>query len=190
VPEIRLKAENNKALINHQISELVDQNSRVIEFGCGKGDLLLKLSSKIDFGIGIDHSKNQIDQAILRCKHKGVSNIHFYCEDLTNHYTIDDTYDLAIASLFFHVIPRQDSIKLIHKIVALSRTTIIAAICKPTNLLQRSMLWLDQKMSPHYNNFTYYQDFGYLAGKLENLPHSDVKFYNTSIPFVKIYMIN
>lgn len=186
---MRLKAGNNRALIHHQIFEMVDQNSKVVEFGCAKGDLLLNLCSKIEFGIGIDNSKTLIDKAIVRRNIKGVSNISFSCEELNKNYTINGTYDIAIASLFFHVIPVIDSINLVNKLKASSSLLLIAAICKPANMIQSSMLWLDQKMTQHYSNFKTYKDFGYMDGLLEKVQVSDIKIFKTCIPFVRIYKI-
>lgn len=186
---MRLKADNNLSPIHHQISELVEPHSKIIELGSGKGDLLLKLSSKIDFGVGIDNSKLLIDQALMKCKSKSISNISFRCEDLNKEYVINKTFDIAIASLFFHVIPLVDSINLMRKIKASSDTILIAAFCKPETIQQRSILWLDQKMTNHYQNFKVYKDFGYMDGILAKAQVSDAKIYDTSVPFVKIYKI-
>jgi len=120
---------------------------------------------------------------------KGVTNIRFHCEDLTNNYPINGAYDIAIASLFFHVLQPQDSIDLIQKMAASSGRILIAAICKPANLLQSSILWMDQKKAPHYRNFIAYKNFGYMVGHLGQLHSSNVKIYDTKIPFVKIYKI-
>ncbi len=54
---MHINADNNTSLLHNQMSELVPLNSEVIELGCGKGDLLIKLSSKIKFGKGIDKSE-------------------------------------------------------------------------------------------------------------------------------------
>src|SRR5690606_34440384 len=138
---MRLTSENNLNPIHHQILELVEPHSKVMELGCGKGDLLLKLSSKIDTGVEIDNSKILIDQALKKCKSKGLSNISFRCEKLKD-YAIKRIYDTTIASLFFHVITVADSVNLIHKIRASSNTILIASFCKPETIKQCSMLWL------------------------------------------------
>ena len=43
--------------IRFQIIELIKPDSNVVEFGCGNGDLLFKLSGKIKSGVGFDKSK-------------------------------------------------------------------------------------------------------------------------------------
>lgn len=165
-------------------------DSRVIEFGCGNGELLLKLSSKIDSGLGIDQSKSQIEKALIKKKENKISNVEFVCQSLDKNFSTVKVYDTAIASLFFHVIPVKDSICLINKMKEIADTILICGFCKPKTLPQRSLLWIDQKLTNHYKHFKAYTRFGFLNGILSECKISNIKTYDTKIPFVKIYEIN
>lgn len=187
--KIKLRAEDNLAAIRSQIKEMTAPHSRVIELGCGKGDLLLELSSTIDFGLGIDQSKQAIQKAVLQREQRKVSNIDFLCKKLDQSNSPDHTFDTAIASLFFHVIPITDSLDLINKMRETVDTLLIVAFCKAETLQQKSILWIDQRMTSHYRHFNAYKDFGYMEGILAQAQISHFKTYDTSIPFVRIYQI-
>ena len=73
--------------IRLQIVERIKPNSTVLEFGCGDGDLLFKLSNKIKTGFGIDNSKQLIAYAKERIEKEQVKNLEFKLFDL-----IKDTY--------------------------------------------------------------------------------------------------
>jgi len=45
--KMKLNAADNLAPIRNQMSDLIAPSSTVIEFGCGNGDLLFRLSPKM-----------------------------------------------------------------------------------------------------------------------------------------------
>ena len=188
--ELKLKAADNLAPIRNQMTELIEPNSKVIEFGCGNGDLLFKLSPQITSGLGIDKSKTLIDYAIKQKEKKNISNVDFLCEELGVNYEHSETYDFSIASLFFHVIPMSASVYLLNKMREISDHMLICGFSCPETLHQKFLLWLDQRFSEHYRNFTAYQKYGYLEGLLSETQCSNIVTYDTFIPFVKIYKIN
>ena len=79
---MKLKAESNLLPLRNQMAKLIEPNSSVIEFGCGNGDLLFELSSKIKYGLGIDKSKKMIDYAIQKQSVMNLSNINYKCEEI------------------------------------------------------------------------------------------------------------
>jgi len=64
--------------IRLQMINLIEPNIKIIEFGCGTGDFLLKLSSKIKYGVGIDQSKNLITFAKRKAKEQNIKNIDYF----------------------------------------------------------------------------------------------------------------
>jgi len=187
---LKLKAADNLASIRKQIVDLIEPNATVLEFGCGNGDLLLKLSSQIKSGLGIDKSKALIDQAVAEKKKRNITNVEFFCEELGRNYKYSETYDFSVASLFLHVIPVCESVYLINKMKELSTTMLICSFSRPETAYQKFVLWLDQRFSGHYRNFKAYQKLGYLEGLLEKTQYSNMITYHTFIPTVKIYKIN
>jgi len=188
--ELKLKAGENLAPIRNQMMDLIEPNSNVIEFGCGNGDLLFKLSPQIKSGLGIDKSKTLIDYATNQKKKKDISNVDFLCEELGDHYKPSGTYDFSIASLFFHVIPMSESVYLLNNMKEISNNILICAFSHPETLQQKFLLWLDQRVSSHYRNFTAYQKYGYLEGILAETQCSNIVTYDTFIPFIKIFKVN
>ncbi len=170
--------------------DLIDPNSRVIELGCGNGDLLFKLSPQIKSGLGIDKSETLINQAIKQKKRKNISNVDFLCEELGDNYKHSETYDFSIASLFFHVIPMSESVYLLNKMSEMSDTILICGLSCPETLQQKFLLWLDQRFSGHYKNFKAYQKFGYMEGIFAETQCSNIVTHDTFIPFIKIYEIS
>jgi len=69
-------------------SFLVPQGKRVLEIGCGKGDLIAAL--KPEYGMGIDFSSEMIQQAQIRHPH-----LHFTTQYAHN-LKIDEPYDYII----------------------------------------------------------------------------------------------
>jgi hypothetical protein len=170
--------------------DFIEPRSRVIEYGCGKGDLLIQLSSKIQFGLGIDKSKTLIDYAIKEKEKMNISNVDFMCKELRPDYKHSDTYDFSMASLFFHVIPVSEAVYLLGKMREISDTVLICGLSRPNTPDQRFSMWLDQRFSSHYKNFKAYQMHGYFEGILPETDHSHMVTYDTHIPFIKIYKIN
>lgn len=187
---MKLKASDNLAPIRKQMIDLVEPNAKVIELGCGKGDLLFTLAPKIQSGLGIDKSKTFIDAALQQKEKRNLSHIDFLCEELGDHFAPSETYDFSIASLFFHVIPTADAVYLLNTMKELSDTILICGFSQPDTLDQKSLLWLDQRFSGHYRNFRAYQKHGYMQGILAETQCSNIVEYQTSIPIIKIYKIN
>lgn len=50
--------------IRFQIVDLIEPETSVVEFGCGNGDLLFKLSDKIKLGVGLGKSEQLIGYTI------------------------------------------------------------------------------------------------------------------------------
>ncbi|SFE55951.1 methyltransferase domain-containing protein [Sunxiuqinia elliptica] len=90
--------------IRHQIIELIEPNTSVVEFGCGNGDLLFKLSTKIRSGIGLDKSTQLISYARKRKEEEQVSKLDFRIINLVTEPFTDLKKDYSIASLLFHIL--------------------------------------------------------------------------------------
>ena len=185
----RLKAEDNLAPVRNQIADLVASNSKVIEFGCGKGDLLIQLSTKIKTGLGIDKSRTAIENAIRKRDIGNIKNVEFVCTNLYRGYTPPDTYDYSVACLFFHVILPSKATYLLKKMGEFSDTLLICGFSHPITTKHKFLLWLDQRFSKHYGNFKEYQQQGNMIGLLERARCRKVRTFDTHIAFLKIYKV-
>ena len=175
--------------IREQIVEIVKKNSTVIEYGCGNGDLMFKLSSKIKSGIGVDISDELIQYAKDRALTEGSKNLEFKAFNATND-SESDQMDYCITSLVLHVLSVQDSKKLIDLMVRRGETILICAFSKPMNSWQSFLLWLDQRFSGHYKHFKMYKRNGYAKGLLDSYKVISYSEIDTFDPVIKIYEIN
>ncbi len=88
-----VKNENNERRLDFQIiTSIIDKNSKVLDIGCGNGDLLklLKDQKNID-GRGLEISQICVSNAVAR----GISVIHGDAAQDLPHYP-DDSFDYAI----------------------------------------------------------------------------------------------
>jgi SAM-dependent methyltransferase len=175
--------------IRHQIKELIETNTTVVEFGCGNGDLLFKLSDKIYRGIGLDKSEPLIAYASNRRKRENVKNLEFRRIDLVTEPLPDAGMDYSIASLLFHILTWRDATELLKLLIANSKTTLICGFCEPENFKQSALLWLDQRFTSHYSNYRTYKKKGFTEGLLGSLKNVEYTRYDTFDPVIKIYKI-
>ena len=75
-------------------SFMIPPNMRVLEIGCGQGDLLARLWPS--FGVGIDLSPARVERA--RTRHPGLI---FHCGDL-HEFDLGETFDYVVASDLFN----------------------------------------------------------------------------------------
>ncbi len=187
---ISLSAKNNLAPIRDQLADMVRPGTSVIEFGCGKGELLMQLSKIIGYGLGIDKSRVLIDYASMQKRRRNIATVDFKCAELDYTYHHPETYDYAIASLFFHVIPVSDAIYLLSLMRDISRTVLVCGFVEPKTFFGKILLELDQRFSGHYGNFRVYQEFGYLEKIFTAADCGDPVAVDTPISAIKIYKIS
>ncbi|MCF7569236.1 class I SAM-dependent methyltransferase [Sabulilitoribacter arenilitoris] len=175
--------------IRFQIVKLVESNSTVIEYGCGNGDLLFKLSVKIKEGIGVDKSKQLISFAKNQVIENQIKNLEFRLLDVLQDAYSVPKMDYSIVSLLFHILPWEKSVELVEKLIATSETIIICGFCKPNNIKQKILLWCDQRFTGHYSNFLNYSRNGFTEGLLNSIKHIKYNKIDTFDPVIKIYKI-
>lgn len=78
-------------LLTHIYRYLIPEHARVLELGCGAGNLLASL--KPSYGVGIDFSSSVIDLAKERHP-----QLHFFSQDAHNAQIEDKTFDYIILS--------------------------------------------------------------------------------------------
>lgn len=175
--------------IRQQIVDLVEAETTVVEFGCGNGDLLFKLSDKIKAGIGIDKSAPLISYALKIKEIRNITNLKFKVGDLVKEPYDDAKKDYAISSLLFHILTREEALKLLEKQISASHTTIVCGFSKPENLQQRILLWLDQRFTSHYKNFKSYKKNGFTKEMLSSIKNIKYQTIDTFDPVIKIYIV-
>jgi ubiquinone/menaquinone biosynthesis C-methylase UbiE len=175
--------------IRLQIVDLIEPKSTVMEVGCGNGDLLFKLSNKIRSGVGLDNSNQLIAFATDRIEKEQVKNLTFKLADITQDTFPDTQQDYAIASLLLHILPWENAVELVKKMISNSNTTLICGFSKPENFKQKMLLWFDQRFTKHHSNFKIYAKNSYTEGLLNLIQHIQYRKIDTFDPVIKIYEI-
>lgn len=175
--------------IRLQIKDLIKPDSNVMEYGCGNGDLLFKLSDKIKTGKGIDKSEPLIARAQRRMEKEAVPNLSFQIKDLTKAPFHGPMVDYSIASLLFHTMAWPDAKQVLETMIASSKTTIVCGFSEPERTMQSLLLWLDQRFTGHYRHYAAYRDHGFTEGLLQSFETLKVTRYDTFDPVIKIYKI-
>jgi len=105
--------------VYEQIINLIEENSRVLDLGCGDGELLnLLWERKKVYGLGIDISTDEV----LKCIKKGVSVIQ---EDIDEglEKIKDESYDYVILSETLQAVKRPDYV--LKQIVRIGKMAIV-----------------------------------------------------------------
>lgn len=175
--------------IRKQIVELIEPNTTVVEYGCGNGNLLFKLSAKIRIGIGLDKSESLIKHASNRRNKENIQNLDFKVIDLTKEPISTTKFDYSVSSLLLHILTWKDASELLKNIVAQSETTIICGFSKPESTRQRILIWLDQRFTSHYSNYRIFKKKGFTEGLLNTIDNIKITRFDTFDPVIKIYKI-
>lgn len=102
------------------IIDLIPNNSKIIDLGCGDGELLYQLKSiRNTEGFGIEINSERVKQAI----NKGISVIQGDIEDLISHYE-DKSFDYCILSQTLQELHNPDYI--LSEILRISKNSIVA----------------------------------------------------------------
>lgn len=103
-----------------EIVRAIEENSRVLDLGCGDGELLHLLHErKKTYGLGIDISTEEV----LKCIKKGVSVIQEDIDEGLVKYK-DDAYDYVILSETLQAIKKPDFV--LNQIVRIGKKGIIS----------------------------------------------------------------
>ena len=102
------------------IADIIPPDSKVLDLGCGNGDLLHVLKeNKNIYACGVEISQDKI----LECVNKGVSVIH---GDLNNGLSefLDDSFDFVVLSQTIQAVQRPD--KLLNDMMRVGKTSLVS----------------------------------------------------------------
>ena len=86
----------------------IPDGSTVVDIGCGTGAQLFALGKRIVRGLGVDHSRTQIEHAQQQTCRLGLPHIEFLAADATHLTSIQDKeFDFAVTSLVIHEMPME-----------------------------------------------------------------------------------
>ena len=105
----------------------LNENTKILDLGCGPGTLLSLIKGKYALAVGIDFDKKQIDFAKSNFNNK---NITWLCGDVTK-LDIKDKFDYIICSEVIEHVPPKEADKLLHTIRGLLKSSGTAILTTP-----------------------------------------------------------
>lgn len=146
------------------IDKEIHKSARMLDIGCGTGQMLLRYASRFSHVTGVDHSDAMLNLARQRLGNHGIKNVELIEDDVirylssTPHY-----YDLITCVGCLHHLARDD-IGTFFKLASLRlNSNGILLIAEPINISEESMpdvvkRWNRQSVMPKLSNLLHLVD--------------------------------
>ncbi|MEZ5490231.1 MAG: class I SAM-dependent methyltransferase [Gammaproteobacteria bacterium] len=169
----------------------LDEQVRILEVGCGTGDLLFRASHRIEYGFGVDLDHRMIAFAAARMQKEKHPNLRFENQDITALTdSLGQNFDVATSTLCLHEMREQDAITTLKLLTRVASKLIIADYGAPKTQWGKASIELDELISGHYRRFAHYRS----AGGMPNLArlaglhlHAEIE---TPIDGIYIWILN
>ena len=153
----------------NSIVNLIPENSKVFDAGCGTGALSLLLKERKNCRVvGADLSLRMIDFAQKSNPYDDVIFLHMDIGNVTGYE--ENSFDYSIMCQVIHELPADQQIKVINELMRVGRETIILDFNSPLpkNTGGLSIRMIDGTLGRnHYGNFKSYITSGGIIGILE-----------------------
>jgi SAM-dependent methyltransferase len=155
-----------------RIRDLINDETRVIDIGCGTGRLEFDLAKKCKFVLGIDLSERNINRANLKLLRNPDSKISFQNNNIRDIINEEPPhFDYAVMTYVIHEVNAEERIELLSDIAQVADKIIIGDYLVPGpkgfgGFLSEVIEFIAGK--EHYRNFKSYMADGgikYLADK-------------------------
>jgi len=143
--------------IGETISNFIENDSTVIDIGCGTGAIVFRLAKKCKRVVGIELSLKMIQYANKQKEKGNYPNVEFIHADAANlSEIIHQRFDYATTSLVIHEMTVNDRLKAINEMKSIAENIIIADYIAPqpknlwgiSNILSEIFAGID-----HYRNY-------------------------------------
>ncbi len=152
-----------------QIINVVPENSRVFDAGCGTGGLALLLRKKKNCQVvGADLSRRMLDFANKANPYDNVKFLHMDISNITAYQ--ENSFDYSVMCQVIHEIPADKQPKVLSELMRIGRKTVIldSNTPLPQNIIGIVIRMLDATFGrDHYDNFKSYIASGGVIGILE-----------------------
>jgi len=153
----------------NNIINLIPENSKVFDAGCGTGTLCLSLKEKKNCNVvGADLSRRMIDFANKSNCYDDVKFLHMDIGNISGYG--EDSFDYSIMCQVIHELPSDKRMNVINELMRVGRKTIIldSNTPLPKNAVGLVIRMLDATFGrDHYENFKSYIASGGIIGILE-----------------------
>jgi ubiquinone/menaquinone biosynthesis C-methylase UbiE len=153
----------------NQIVNLIPENSKVFDAGCGTGVLSLSLKEKRNCKVvGADLSLKMIDFAKKSNSYDDVNFLHMDVGDISGYK--ENSFDYSVMCQVIHELPSEKQPKVINELMRVAKKTIIldSNTPLPKNFTGLVIRLIDATFGrDHYGNFKSYLASGGIDGILE-----------------------
>lgn len=152
-----------------QMVNVIPENSRVFDVGCGTGGLTLLLRKKKNCQVvGADLSRRMLDFANKSNPYNDVKFLHIDISNIAEYPK--NGFDYSVMCQVIHEIPADKQPKVISEVMRIARRTVIldSNTPLPKNILGIAIRMTDATFGKdHYDNFKSYIASGGIMGILE-----------------------
>jgi ubiquinone/menaquinone biosynthesis C-methylase UbiE len=108
------------------VADNVAPTGRVLDVGCGTGDLVWRLAPKAQEVVGIELSPAMVDFANQELGRRGLPNVSFVLGDVTRAFADrpDDHFDLATMVLVLHEMPTSAQVPVLIEVSRVARQVL------------------------------------------------------------------
>jgi ubiquinone/menaquinone biosynthesis C-methylase UbiE len=158
--------------LHQYVADHVEPTGRVLDVGCGTGDLVLRLAAKAGAVVGVEHSPAMVDYANERRASGSVSNVSFVLGDASTAlaHLPEGHFDLATLVLVLHEMPVEAQAPVLCEVTRVARRAMCVDFRAPmpwniaglrNRVLEIAAGW------EHYRAFREFQSRDSLRGAAE-----------------------
>jgi len=153
------------------VKEIIEKDSKILDFGCGTGRLGLQLSEHCQLVDGVDLSYRNINVAKRNLSNTGIKNVRYFHSDISSFFREESReYDYTVLSYVIHEIDEHSRTDILNKISERSRNILIVDYLVPrksgaVNILNELVEFFAG--IEHYRNFNSFVKNGGIKGIAE-----------------------
>lgn len=112
--------------LHERVVDHVEPVSRVLDVGCGTGDMVWKLAGKADEVVGIELSPAMVEYANRILAERAMPHVSFVLGDVTKAFADlpDDHFDLATMVLVLHEMPLAAQVPVMREVSRVARQVL------------------------------------------------------------------
>lgn len=175
------------APLRKELLERIDPEVRLLDIGCGTGDLMLRAAAGIASGHGIDLDTDMIEFADRQRIQRGLTHVRFQSGNAL--LLPLQTYDVSTSTLCLHEMTQPEACRLLAKMVGCSKKVLIADYSTPSGFSARLGIHIDELFSGHYRNFRAYSRQGEIPAYAEQVGASISDAHASTIDGIVIWTI-
>jgi len=124
-------ADHFRLPLRMQLAEMILPNSKLLEVGCGTGDLFYLVSRKISYGLGMETSLPLVRYGRSKLRKQDIKNVAIRRARFPETLSYVAKFDVGVASLFFSKLTIQSAVDTLTKMAEVCEEILIAEFDSP-----------------------------------------------------------